>query len=90
MAKQKTLNKAVNFSEEVLQQTLNDYLAKRMTFQEFQDWFVPTTWDLDESSPLALQKLVYRIELLMAEYTGAYWTEDEFRKRLAAEVYAFR
>ncbi len=58
------------------------YLAKEITLHEFEDWFFPETWDVDQRGDLALTNLVYGIKLRLAEFSNGDWTESELQDLL--------
>jgi len=66
-------------SEIEIRQQLARYLNGKLTLNEFQDWFVPHSWNFHQSPSLALQKLVATIELAIAEFTNGDWTARELR-----------
>lgn len=65
---------------------LVQYLARDITLREFQEWFVPTTWNLDESTDSSAADLAADIELRLAEYTGGHLDEAEVRAAFALLV----
>src|SRR5262245_44748917 len=76
-----------NYSEETtIRARLARYLTRRDSLLTFQQWFFPATWDIDEQAPEGLRTLVSGIALLLAEYTGGYWTESELRRELKAII----
>jgi hypothetical protein len=67
---------------------LAQYAAGSISLAEFRAWFVPVTWDLDDTAEPDGNQMVYDIENLYAEYTDGYWTEAELRERLLQVVQA--
>jgi len=65
-----------------IRERLAEYLAGEISLHEFEDWFFPETWDVDQLDNLALTNLVYGIKLRLAEYSNGDWTEKELRDRL--------
>ena len=65
-----------------IRERLASYLANEISLSEFEDWFFPETWDIDQVDNLDLLNLVYGIKLRLAEFSNGDWTEDEFRSRL--------
>ena len=51
-----------------IRKKLAEYLAGKISLDEFEDWFFPETIEVDQESPLALIKLVYGIKLSLAEF----------------------
>ncbi len=62
-----------------IRERLAAYLAKEISLHEFEDWFFPETWDVDQLGDLALTNLVYGIKLRLAEFSNGDWTENELR-----------
>ncbi len=68
-------------SELGLRQELGRYLKRQCTLKDFEDWFVPRSWNFDQNSTPSLQKLVAQIELSLAEFSNGDWTEEELRQQ---------
>lgn len=58
------------------------YVRGEWSLDEFGDWFVPTTWDVDQSPDAGLKDLVYDILLRVAEYSNGDCREDELKHLL--------
>jgi hypothetical protein len=69
-------------SEFELRQELGRYLKGQCTLKEFEDWFVPRSWDFNQNSNPSLQKLVAQVELSLAEFSNGDWSEKELRQQL--------
>jgi hypothetical protein len=65
-----------------IRERLAAYLANEISLREFEDWFFPETWDVDQLGNLALTNLVYGIKLCLAEFSNGDWTEGELRNLL--------
>ena len=65
-----------------IRERLAAYLASQMTLSEFEDWFFPETWDIDQVGNLDLLNLVYGIKLRLAEFSNGDWTEAELHSQL--------
>jgi hypothetical protein len=65
-----------------IRERLATYLASEISLSEFEDWFFPETWDIDQVDNLDLLNLVYGIKLRLAEFSNGDWTETELRSRL--------
>ncbi len=61
---------------------LGSYLLGEFSLEDFKDWFVPVSWDVDHGNNQAAIKMVYEIELRLAEYSDGYWSEDELKNLL--------
>ncbi len=75
-----------NLSESQIRHKLRSYLDGKTTLHSFCEWFVPATWNLKEKTPTSVRNLVSMVELLMAEHTGGYGTEQDLRARLSERV----
>jgi hypothetical protein len=69
--------------EATIREHLLRYLAGDLTLQEFEDWFVPATWNQIGRVPLSTERLIGEIELRIAEFTSGHRPEDEVREFLA-------
>ena len=67
-------------SEFELRQELSRYLKGQCTLKDFEDWFVPRSWNFNQDTNPSLQKLVSQIELSIAEFSNGDWTEKELRQ----------
>jgi hypothetical protein len=65
-----------------IRQRLAQYAAGAISLAEFRAWFVPATWDLDDTAGPDSNQMAYDIENLYAEYTDGYWTEPELREQV--------
>jgi len=65
-----------------IHEKLAEYLAGEISLREFEDWFFPETWDIDQIDNLALANLVNGIKLRLAEFSNGDWTEAELRSLL--------
>jgi len=70
-------------SEFELRQELARYLKGQCTLKDFEDWFVPRSWNFNLNSNPSLQKLVSQIELSIAEFSNGDWTEKELRQQFS-------
>ena len=53
-----------------IRERLAAYLASEISLSEFEDWFFPETWDVDQVDNLDLLSLVYGIKLRLAEFSN--------------------
>jgi hypothetical protein len=72
-----------------IREQLASYLAKEISLREFEDWFFPETWDVDQLGDLALLNLVYGIKLRLAEFSHGDWTDKELRSLLRPFIEKF-
>ena len=68
---------------------LSAYLAGEISLHDFEDWFFPKTWDVDQLSEPALLDLVYHIKLDWAEFTNGDWSEKELHDMLKSIAQKF-
>jgi hypothetical protein len=63
---------------------LGNYVSGWISREQFEDWFIPATWDaqLDPDT----RKLVNRIKLRLAEFLNEDWTEPELKQELSRLV----
>lgn len=61
---------------------LAKYLANEISLEEFQDWFVPGTWEVRESGNTSAIELSAEIALRLAEFSNGHWTELSLREKL--------
>lgn len=73
------MSSSLNFK---IRERLASYLAGEITLHDFEDWFFPTTWDIDREGDSALIELVYGIKLRIAEFSHGDWTEDQLHSFL--------
>ena len=65
-----------------LRDRLVAYLADEISLLEFQEWFVPRLWGVDEHADPTTQELWFEVELRLAEYTSGHRTVEELRESL--------
>lgn len=61
---------------------LASYLVGEISLQDFEDWFVPSSWDIIHSRNQSAITLVYEIELWLAEFSDGFWSEEELKNHL--------
>lgn len=59
------------------------YVSGRRPLREFQEWFAPAAWALDERESPDDAHLAGAVELLLAEWSNGHWTEDELKEKLS-------
>ena len=65
---------------------LTEYLEGEINLVAFQEWFVPETWNIQNSQPAYILDLAYSIQLKLAEYTNGHLTENDLREFLRTKV----
>lgn len=61
---------------------LASYLLGWISLQEFEDWFVSASWNVNQSKSQAAINMVYEIELWLSEYSDGFRSEDELKNLL--------
>lgn len=61
---------------------LAEWTDGKISLSEFEDWFVPETWNIHKANDLEAEDLVDEIELSLSEYSGGYLSVGELKKRL--------
>ena len=62
------------------------FVTDRATLEEFEEWFVQESWDVQQTADADAIRLVYDIERSLSELTSGYMTEDDFRHFLIRRV----
>lgn len=65
-----------------IQGRLARYLAGDSSLDEFKDWLVGETWEVEQRADAEAEKLTYRIKHRLAEQSGGHITEDALRRTL--------
>lgn len=65
-----------------IRESLARYLTNRTSFEEFEDWFMPATWEIEKTSNQLAIELTHEIELRISEFTNGHFTEKELREKL--------
>ena len=59
----------MNFSlDNEIREKLANYLVGKISLEEFEDWFVSASWNVDRSKNQVAINMVYEIELWLSEY----------------------
>lgn len=69
----------------VIRTQLAHYLAGASPLDDFQEWFISETWEMEEGSPG--EELAQTIELLLAEYTNGDRSTKELREALRPLIF---
>ena len=64
-------------SESEIRRELARCVMGQCTLDEFQDWFVPRSWNFQKNANPSLLRLVSSIELAIAEFTNGDWSSQE-------------
>jgi hypothetical protein len=65
-----------------IREKLASYLAGEISLADFEDWFVPASWNVVPSGNQAAANLVYEIEIWLAEFSDGFWREEELKNSL--------
>ncbi len=66
------------------------YLNGDIPLHDFEDWFVPVSWDIEQIHNSEANELAGEIELRLAEFSNGDWTEAELRSKLEPLVSMYR
>ena len=66
------------------------YVAGDISLRDFQDWFIPATWDVAKCPDKEIVKAVRNIQLSLAEFSSGDLTEAQLKNDLAAHLSAPR
>jgi|SRR5208283_3371585 len=58
------------------------YLNGDISLHEFEGWFVPVAWSIEQSQSAEAIELAGEVELRLAEFSNGHWTEAELRSKL--------
>lgn len=61
---------------------LADALLEKSSLDDFEDWLVQHSWNVHKAADFDLLRLVYAIELRLAEHSSGHLSEDALRKEL--------
>ena len=65
-----------------IRERLARYLRGETRLRDFDAWFVPATWEVDQERDPVAYDLTNEIYLRLAEYSNGQWTEAELKDRL--------
>jgi hypothetical protein len=61
---------------------LADWINGRVSLSEFEDWFVPETWNIHKANDPEAEALADEIELSLSEYSGGYLSLGQLKENL--------
>jgi hypothetical protein len=70
------------FLDNEIREKLANYLVGKISLEEFEDWFVSASWNVDQSKNQLAINMVYEIELWLSEYSDDFRSEDELKELL--------
>jgi hypothetical protein len=62
-----------------IRERLADWINGKTSLIEFEDWFIPATWNIHQSGDKDAENMVDEIELNLSEYSGGYISQIELR-----------
>src|SRR5437762_2500883 len=68
--------------ETLIRERLTRYLNGLISLRQFQEWFVPATWNVEQIHDQSAYDLTYDIELKLAEFSNGHLTENQLREEL--------
>jgi hypothetical protein len=69
-----------SLAREIQQQLLSHLEDNRL--RDFEAWFAPTAWSIEDTGDEEAERLVYDIELAFAEYSAGNWSLDHLKSEL--------
>jgi hypothetical protein len=69
---------------EKIKQHLTRYLSDESSLDQFEDWFLPATWNLKPDEGRLAYELAGQVSLAIAEHDNGHITLEELRDRFAA------
>jgi hypothetical protein len=68
--------------EQTILRHLAAYVAGTTSLDEFEDWLIGVTWNIEQANDPAATDLAYDIELFLAEQSTENFSEAELREML--------
>jgi hypothetical protein len=65
-----------------IRENLASYLLGKISLEDFEDWFVSASWNVDKSGNQIAINMVYEIELWLSEYSDGFRNENELKMLL--------
>jgi len=72
-----------------IRERVAEMLFGDISLEQFEDWFVPATWDAHKSGDPEAESLADEIEINLSEYTSGQLSPEQLRSRLAGAVFLF-
>ena len=61
---------------------LADWIDGKISLSEFEDWFVPETWNIHKANDAEAEDVADEIELSLSEYSGGHLTLEQLKESL--------
>jgi len=65
---------------------VHEYLNGHLSFHEFQQWFVPASWNIERSGNRSAIALAHNVDGILAESSSANWDEMVLQRELANAI----
>ena len=77
-------------SDQDIRNQIASYLLSEIDLDQFEDWFVQNTWNVQKWGDPYLQDLVFAVESELSEYSGSNLSEASLRNRLMPMVQIYQ
>lgn len=68
--------------EKRIRDIMTRFVAGKVSLRDFNRWFVPATWEIEED-PASLRELVYTVKALLDDYDNERLSKSTLRYRLS-------
>jgi hypothetical protein len=72
-----------NTIESKIWNALWKYAERDTSLDEFRSWFVPVSWNIEESGEAAAIELAHHIDGILSEASSGEWTEEQLHQELS-------
>ena len=69
---------------------VDNYLYGNITFNEFNRWFNPIAWAIEKQPDEHTMKMVYKLDLVMAEFTSDHRSEISLQSEMEQIIEPYR
>jgi hypothetical protein len=83
LGKEAVMNSSLDID---IREKLASYIVGDISLEDFEDWFVSSSWNVMQREKKRTIDLVYDIELILAEHSRGCWDEDELKNLLRPMV----
>jgi len=74
------------FMPSLMKDQIRSRIARCVSGQDsldlFREWFVPVSWDIEQTGDAEAIALAYRVDGLLGEASSAGWTDEQLREEL--------
>lgn len=64
-----------------IRRSLSRFIVGEISIEEFEDWFVAATWEVEKSGNINAIDLAREVDLRLAEFSNGHWSVDELRRK---------